>query len=150
VTLDIGGNDLLLLQQSCATPSNFTTCVGNALPAVLQTYAANLTQILIDLRAQAGYTGNLVMVKLYSPSSDPTYIEAIEALNQVMAQAATPFGVKFADGFTACQVVSAPFNGDPCAAGLLVRLTSTTCDVDPDFVGQSVLAATVLLSLGGI
>ncbi len=149
VTLDIGGNDLLLLQQSCATAANFTTCVASALPAVLQAYGANLTQIMIDLRVQGGYTGNLVLVKLYSPSADPTFIQAIEALNQVMVQVGTPFGAKFADGFTAYQVVSAPFNGDPCAAGLLVRLTSTTCDVDPDFIGQSVLAATVLLSLGG-
>jgi lysophospholipase L1-like esterase len=147
VTLSIGGNDLLLLQQQCATATSFATCVAAALPAVLGAYGANLTQILTEIRVQAGYTGNLVLVKYFVPNNDPTYTEAVAALNQVMVEVGTPFGAKFADGFTAFQVASALFNGDPCAAGLLVRLSATTCDVHPSATGQDLLAATVLQSL---
>jgi lysophospholipase L1-like esterase len=147
VTLSIGGNDLLLLQQQCAAAASFDTCVATALPGVLATYGANLTQILAGLRVQAGYPGNLVLVKYFAPNNDPTFIEAVAALNQVMVQVGTPFGAKFADGFTAFQIASAFFKGDPCAAGLLVRLSATTCDVHPSRVGQDLLAATVLLSL---
>jgi hypothetical protein len=64
-----------------------------------------------------------------------------------MAQVGAAFGAKMADGFTAFQVVSAPFGGDPCKAGLLTRLTPTTCDVHPTRLGQSVLAAAVLFGI---
>ena len=147
VTLSIGGNDLLLLQQSCATAASFEDCVAAALPGVLQTYGTNLTQILTAIRAQAGYSGNLVLVKYYAPNNNPLFIQVVGALNQVMVQVGTPFGAKFADGFTAFQVASALHGGDPCAAGLLVRLNATTCDVDPSRTGQDILAATVLLAL---
>ena len=147
VTLSIGGNDLLLLQQLCSTAPSFNDCVAGALPGVLQTYGANLTQILTGLRVQAGYTGNLVLVKYYAPNIDPTFIQVVGALNQVMVQVGSPFGAKFADGFTAFQIASALHGGDPCAAGLLVRLSATTCDVDPSRAGQDLLAATVLLAI---
>ncbi len=147
VTLSIGGNDLLLLQQSCSTAASFTGCVGAALPEVLETYGANLAQILTGIRGQAGYTGNLVLVKYYAPNNDPLFIQVVGALNQVMVQVGTPFGAKFADGFTAFQLASALYGGDPCAAGLLVRLSATTCDIDPSRAGQDLLAATVLLAI---
>lgn len=147
VTLSIGGNDLLLLQQACATAPDFTACVGGALPGVLSTYAGNLTQILAAIRGEAGYTGNLVLSEYAAPNTDPTYIQAVAALNQVMVEVGSNFGARFADGFTAFQLASAPYGGDPCQAGLLVRLTATTCDVHPTLAGQSLLAATVIQAL---
>jgi hypothetical protein len=131
VTLSIGGNDLLLLEQQCSAPGvpSFSACVSGLLPGVLQSYAANLTAILAILRAN--YNGTVVLVTSYSPSANPLFLQAIGALDFVMTRVGINFGVKFADGFTAFQIASAPFNGDPCAAGLLIRLTATTCDVDP-------------------
>jgi lysophospholipase L1-like esterase len=150
VTLSIGGNDLLLVQQACANAQSFAACVAAALPGALQTYGANLTAILSAIRLQAGYTGNLVLVEYYAPNNNPLFISVVAALNQVMTAVGAEFGAKFADGFTAFQVASAFQGGDPCAAGLLARLNATTCDVDPSPLGQGVLAATVLLTVGGL
>jgi lysophospholipase L1-like esterase len=159
VTLGIGGNDLLLVDQQCtANPSpfkSFSLCVtGNLLgdetmhiPSVLQSYAANLTYILATLRAH--YAGTLVLVKNYSPSADPLFIGAVAGLDQVMMQVGTPFGVKIADGFTAFQIASAPYHGNPCTAGLLIRLSAATCDVHPSTAGRNLLAATVVVSAIG-
>ena len=36
------------------------------------------------------------------------------------------------------------FQGDPCKAGLLIRLSQTTCDIHPSRYGQGVLAVTVV------
>lgn len=146
VTLSIGGNDLLLLQQACSTAPSFEACVANGLPATLQTYGANLAQILTAIRLQADYTGTLVLVKYFAPNTDPLFIQAVAALNQVMSDVGSQFGVKFADGFTAFQLASVFYQGDPCAAGLLVRLSATTCDVHPSRTGQTILAATVLVA----
>jgi lysophospholipase L1-like esterase len=150
VTLSIGGNDLLLVQQSCANAPDFAACVAAALPGALQTYGANLGAILSGIRLQAGYTGDLVLVKYYVPNNNPLFISAIAALNLVMTTVGAQFGAKFADGFTAFQIASALHQGDPCAAGLLVRLNATTCDIDPSRLGQDLLAGTVLISSGDL
>jgi lysophospholipase L1-like esterase len=151
VTLSIGGNDLLLLEQKCsANPSTFAACVQADLTSptgVLATYAQNLTQILKDLRMGGNYDGTLVLMKQYSPSADPLFVQAIAALDSVMVQVGSQFGVKFADGFGAFQLASALFQGDPCKAGLLIHLTPTVCDVHPSPAGRDLLAATVLLTL---
>jgi lysophospholipase L1-like esterase len=149
VTLGIGGNDLLLVEQQCtATPiPSFAGCVQEFLPGVLQSYAANLTVILEALRAN--YGGMLILVNNYSPSADPLFIEAVEALDQVMTQVGANFGVKLADAFTAFKIASALYGGDPCAAGLLIRLTPSTCDVHPSPLGRDLLASTVIVTSAG-
>ena len=154
VTLSIGGNDLLLVLAKCtANPTpTFAACVSNLLPTVLQAYGANLAQILGTIRAH--YSGTLILVKYYSPSTDPLFLQAVGALNQVMMDVNTAgrFGVTFADGFTAFQIAATmlnhdPTNADPCQAGLLIRVSATACDVHPSLAGQYVLATTVLLAL---
>jgi lysophospholipase L1-like esterase len=148
VTLGLGGNDLLLVEEQCAAHPvpTFAACVGAILPGVLQSYAGNLAAILTAIRAN--YSGTLVLVKLYSTSADPLYIQAVSAVNSVMMQVGTNFGVKFADAFTAFQIASALYHGDPCAAGLLIRLSATTCDVHPSPLGRDLIAATVILAQG--
>jgi lysophospholipase L1-like esterase len=151
VTLSIGGNDLLLLEYYCATTTGFDACVNTYLPGVLTTYGDNLAKILTAIRAN--YQGTLILMTSYAPSADPLFVQAIAALNQVMVAVGTHSGVKFADGFTAFQIASAPFQGDPCKAGLLIRLSPPltsplTCDVHPSPIGRDVLAFTVLLTNG--
>ena len=158
VTLSIGGNDLLLLQQRCAstatTADAFAYCVTTDLKSptgTLAIYEGHLATILGEIRAN--YQGTLILMTSYAPSADPLFVQAIAALNQVMVAVGTHFGVKFADGFTAFQIASAPFQGDPCKAGLLIRLSPPltsplTCDVHPSPIGRDVLAFTVLLTNG--
>jgi lysophospholipase L1-like esterase len=153
VTLSIGGNDLLLVEQECGDPtaSSFAGCVQGKLGlppglGVLKTYGDNLATILTTLRMH--YGGKIVLVKYYAPSADPLVIEAISALNSVMVQVGTDphFNAKFADAFTAFQIASALYHGDPCKAGLVIRLSATTCDVHPTPAGRDLIAATVVLA----
>jgi len=150
VTLSIGGNDLALLQNACANPdfNAFAACVGAGITDVLQIYGQNLTHILIALRS-TGYTGKIVLLKYYSPDSNPVFAGAVTALNNVMALVGTQpgLGALIADGFTAFNDASVSSGGDPCAAGLLVRLTKTSCDIHPSSKGHKLLADAVMAAL---
>lgn len=148
VTLSIGGNDLSLLQRFCEGP-NFEACVASGLPGVLSTFGQNLTHILTALRSQGKYKGDLVFVKQYSPSKDPLFMQAVAALNQVAVQVGRQFDVEFAEGFLAFYFASLPAGGDPCKAGLLIRLSPTSCDIHPSPLGRNILAGSVVLALGG-
>jgi hypothetical protein len=113
---------------------------------VLQSYAGNLAVILSRIRSH--YQGTLILVKYYSPT--PALDGVAVALNDVMTQVAENFAVKFADGFTAFQLASAPFNHDACKAGLVIPLPASPpappCDIHPTKLGREVLAATVELA----
>jgi lysophospholipase L1-like esterase len=145
VTLGIGSNDVLLLIAQCASSASPTDCVNGGLPAVLETYAYNLTQILTAIRTQANYSGTLILVKYYSPTI--ALVPVAIALNAVMAQVGAQFQAYFADGFAAFQLASALFGGDPCKAGLLIPLSATTCDIHPSPAGRDLLAATVEIAI---
>ena len=152
VTISLGGNDLLFVQYMCGGPANpnFFTCVQGALldpKGALFAYGNNLGTILARIRKEANYTGTIVLVKYFATSTNPLVKQAIGALNQVMAQVGSQFGAKVADAYTAFQIASIPYGGDPCKAGLLVRLSPTTCDVHPTRLGQNVLATTVLIAI---
>jgi hypothetical protein len=143
VTLSIGGSDLLLLQLQCAKDLG---CMQARLPGMLGDYGANLTQILTAIRVQGRFSGKLVLVKYYSPTVDPQLTQVVAMLNSVMEQVGSQFGAKFADGFAAFRLASLPFQGDPCKAGLVTRLSPTLCDVHPTLYGQRILALTTLLT----
>ena len=142
VTINIGGNDLGLLQVEC----NFDlTCEFMKLPIVLGTYGRNMFTIFTNLRVQAKYQGPIVLLTYYVFNyQDPVQVGAFTQLNGIASGIATAFGAKIADGFTAFLVASTPFGGDSCAAGLLVKLPDGTCDTHPSLAGQKLLASTVL------
>jgi lysophospholipase L1-like esterase len=153
VTLSIGANDVLLVLpqlQQCGDP----TCAQNVLGPVLQTYAANLAQILGGIRAQ--YQGTLILVTYYSPS--PALDGVTVALNSVMTQVAAQLSatpgfapITIADGFGVFQAASASSGGDACQAGLLIHLPASPydlspCDIHPSTSGRDLLASLVELS----
>jgi lysophospholipase L1-like esterase len=152
VTISIGGDDLLYVQYTCIVQPqpypDFPTCVTARLPGALATYASNLGAILTKIRKQGKYHDTIVLVKYYAPSTDPLVTKAVAALNQVMTQVGSQFGATFADAFTAFQIASLPFGGDPCKAGL-VAVTPTGCDEHPSPLGQKVIATTVLAAIFG-
>jgi len=139
VTLGIGSNDFFLMMRDCAGDQ---TCIATHVPGVLQTAAANLAQILYAIRHTAHYNGQLVLVGYYAPSAD--LIPLAQAFNSTMVAVGAPFGTLYADGFNAFQFAAKPFGGDVCKAGLLIRLSATTCDIHPSPKGRDILAATVL------
>ena len=145
VTLGIGSNDVLLLLKDCAGDP---VCVNTQLPGVLGTYGQNLGVILTAIRTGAKYSGKLILLKYYSPS--PALNGIAVALNGTMEAVGSQFGAVFADGFTAFQIASAPFGGDPCPAGLVIRLSPTTCDIHPSPLGRDLLAVTVVAAIGDL
>ena len=136
----IGANDLFLLQDSCAAAANVTACLQAGLPGVLGTVQANLVTIYSGLRA-AGYRGTFVAVTYYSTNyTNPALTGAVQALDGVLATVTRSYGGKVASGFAAFAAASAFRGGDPCAAGLLIHLTSSTCDEHPSRAGAELLA----------
>jgi lysophospholipase L1-like esterase len=150
VTINLGGNDLILLQERCRpnplSPPD-AACVLSQLPGVLASYAQNLKSILQRIRGK--YNDKLVLVTFYSPDYSNTpdgqlQMTAVSALNGMARLVALGYNVKIADGYTAFATASRSTGGDPCKAGLLVRTGETTCDVHPSLAGQTLLAKTVM------
>ena len=142
VTIDIGANDLLLLQQSCLGDA---ACITAALPGVLGAYAQNLGATYTRLRA-AGFTGKFVALTLYATNyNDALAVGAITALNQTMASVTGGAGGVVADGFGAFKLLAGKSGGDACKAGLLIKLPNGTCDIHPSEKGRDALAAAVLI-----
>jgi lysophospholipase L1-like esterase len=147
VTINIGGNDLALLQVNCQFD---VACELAGLPAVLATYGQNMLTIFTNLRVQAKYNGPIVLLTYYAFNYlDPTQVGAFTALNGIASGIATSFGGKIADGYTAFQIATIPYDGDTCKAGLLIKLPNGTCDTHPSRTGQLLLAATVLEAADG-
>jgi lysophospholipase L1-like esterase len=146
LTISLGGNDGLLLENSC---HGDPACIQAGLPQVLATVSSNMDAILRRLRA-TGFRGVLVVVNYASPDyTDPLQTGLVILLNQALATVASANGAVVADAFTAFQVAaSTPFaGGKPCRAGLLnvnpQDPTQTSCDIHPAQSGQQLLAETV-------
>jgi len=142
VTVGLGANDLLLLRNACG---GIPACIAAGLQQVLTDVAANLLEILNDLRA-TGFRGIIVVVNYYSVDySDPIETGFTAALNQAIAAASAQTGTIVADVFTAFQTASVPAGGHTCNAGLLNASPQNefTCDVHPSQSGQMLIARTV-------
>jgi lysophospholipase L1-like esterase len=141
VTMMIGANDLFVLLNRCAT-SKIPTCITDGIPGVLAKLASNLTTIYSTLR-QAGFQGALMAVTYYSLNyADLVGTAVITRFNNTLAEVTGAFGGKVADGFGEFQA-AAGAKGDSCAAGLLIRLNATSCDIHPSQAGAALLADAV-------
>jgi lysophospholipase L1-like esterase len=145
ITIDIGANDAFLCQET--TPDHCSSPIE--LAGVASEIAGNLGTIFHNLRVVAGYQGPIVALAYYSLSySDPTQVAGTQFLNSVIAGVTTANGGIVADGFTAFQGPSSAFGGDPCAAGLLIKLPDGTCNIHPSPAGQKLLAAAIAEAIG--
>ncbi len=138
VTIDIGANDAFVCEAT--TTDNCTA----ELETLLGTIGNNLAAIYTDIRSV--YSGPLVALTYYSTSySDPTQIAATEFLDGVISTVTQKYGGFVADGFKAFEGPSLHHGGNPCAAGLLVKLPGTpfTCNIHPSAYGHWVLARAI-------
>jgi lysophospholipase L1-like esterase len=140
VTIDIGANDAFLCQETttdhCTNPAE--------LNAVLQSIGANLTAIYTQIRDVANYQGPLVALTYYALNyKDPTQVAATQLLNSVIASVTKDFDGQVADGFAAFAGPSMATGGDPCAAGLLIKLPDGTCNIHPSPAGHLLLAQAI-------
>ena len=140
VTINIGANDAFLCQETTADH-----CTSTAeLQALVLEIKANLTAIYTQIRDVAHYQGLLVALTYYSLSySSPAAEQGALLLNSAITSVTEAFGGKVADGFTAFEGPSAAFGGDPCAAGLLIKLPDGTCNIHPSPAGHLLLAQAI-------
>lgn len=154
VTINIGVNDLGIVEYNCTAQyygnsAAITACELAALPTTLPALAQNLGTIFSDLRA-TGFKGTIVALNAFAYDyNNMVEVSGIMALNTLISQAGGPFAVDIADTYTVFQRVSAPFGGDVCKAGLLIKLPDGTCDTHPNWIGQSLIANSVVQVLKG-
>jgi GDSL-like Lipase/Acylhydrolase family len=136
VTIDIGADDLRLLQQQCLDQ---IPCIEAGLPDLLSTLSANLDTIYGSIRNTAHYRHRLVALTYYALDYRDLVRDAIlAALNSVIVDRTHAWGGVVADGFGAFAVASN--FGDSCTAGLLIPLPSGGCDIHPSPLGRDLLA----------
>lgn len=103
VSLDIGANDLLpdINSSTCAVSTNWETDLGNLDSRLKGTILPQLTSALTNKSGQR--TGDLVMMLYYDPYQNacPNSVPYVQELNSHLVTDGTPFGVLFADAFTA-------------------------------------------------
>ena len=147
VSIDIGANDLFVLQKACGGNIG---CIESGLPGMLATLSANLDTIYGHIRNLDGYTHKLVALTYYSLNySDPVGTSVISQVNQAVAARTLAWKGIVADGFGAFKAASTAFGGDTCAAGLRIVLTSSplTCDIHPSPAGRDLLAQAIVNAL---
>ncbi len=89
------------------------------------------------------------MLTYYSLSySSSAAVAGALFLDSVIAGVTTASGGIVADGFAAFQGPSLAFGGDPCAAGLLIKLPDGTCNIHPSAAGHRLLAAAIATAIG--
>jgi len=154
VTITLGANDGLLLEESCAskaTPALVEACIEAGAPAVLAKVAENMEKILGDLRA-TGYAGEIVVTNYYSLDYSNVPSTALTAaLNAAIALPARAYGAIVADVFTAFKAVAAnrAYGGKTCNTGLLNPDVSNqfVCNIHPAVTGHRLIAKTIVDSL---
>jgi lysophospholipase L1-like esterase len=151
VTLQIGGNDFLLLQSACA---GSVTCILNGLPHVEAQLTANLTTIYSAIRRSGHYHGTIVAVPYFAFNyNDPVNVGFVTALDSTVSAVALRYHARVADAFDAFYAASAnsPFLAHvPCFAGLQVVVKAgppPTCDIHPSAAGHAVFTQAILAVL---
>jgi len=80
--------------------------------------------------------------------SNPAVLAGAQFLDSVLAGVTTANGGIVADGLDAFKGPSLSFGGDPCAAGLLIKLPDGTCNIHPSPTGHRLLAAAIAEAIG--
>jgi lysophospholipase L1-like esterase len=144
ITIDLGANDVFVLQSTCALTVNPSACVAAGLPGVLATIAANLRTIFSNIREKAHYRGRLVTLSYYALAYDPATAAGAQQLNQPIVAATAAFDGTVASGFDAFEPAATAAGGSSCAAGLLIVTAPGVCDVHPSPKGRDLLARAVV------
>lgn len=144
VSLQIGGNDVLILEQQCELD---TTCILEGLPAVELQLAKNLNTIYRAIRDQAHYRHTIVEVSYFAFNyNDPNNVAIVSSLDAVEAAVATRYHARVAPVLQEFAEASAP-TGVPCYAGLQVVLSPgppPSCDIHPSIAGHKVYTQAIL------
>lgn len=137
VSLLIGGNDLLLCQETTADHcASLTEQAG-----VITTAVKNTETILSAIRNKAHYGGQIALLNYYSPTASLNAVTAIG--DQAFASAGKPSHAVIADAFGQFNAADTHSGGNPCTAGLLTQLSGGGCGIHPSYAGHALLAQAV-------
>lgn len=140
LTLMTGADDVQLLADGCRWDP---ACIAEHLPATLQALADDLGAVLGALHAAPG-DPQILLQNYYSPYPAGTpYEPVLQWLNATLEDVGDAFGLQTADVYRAFQEASAPFGGDPCAAGLLQVHPDGSCSVHPSAAGAQLIADSI-------
>jgi lysophospholipase L1-like esterase len=147
VTITLGADDGLLLEESCASNPSPEQCIVDGAPALLAMVAENMGKILAELRA-TGYAGTIVVTNYYSLDYSDAAGTALTAdLNAAIAAPTSAYGAVVADVFTAFQTVASnpAFGGKTCNTGLLNPdvINQFVCNIHPAQTGHRLIAKAV-------
>lgn len=156
VTITAGANDVLRHTAKNGGLPN----LGGAFDEVMNRIEPNWETILGAL-ARTGYRGPVVAVLYYSTGyrwTDLPTMAGMRLLNAKIHDAAKAvvarhpsLNVKFVEGYDIFEEASRSAGGDPCNAGLTMRITqgpaAGSCDVHPSHLGEEKLAEGVWRSL---
>ena len=141
ITLNLGANDLFLLQAGC---KGDLACIQAGLPGVIKKYGDNLDAGYNQVKNDVG-KAKFIGVSTYAINyNDPLAVGALSQINAKLKAFAVKVKGKWADGFTAFQIEAAKYGGDSCAAGLLIKKPDNTCDIHPSEKGRKILGEAVL------
>ncbi len=144
VTINLGGNDLLLLQTLCDKEANPLLCKLSQIPKATLTLADNYIKIIRAIR-DAGYKGDLVATTQPPLDyKDPIQQVALITIRNEIVVLASLTGAKVADFFETMRVATEPFNGLLCDGDFLIRMPDGTCDKHPSLKGAEIAAKTVM------
>ena len=145
ITLDMGANDLFLLQKNCLGD---IACIQAGLPGVIDTYSKNLQKGYDQVKATRKFTGKFIGLTTYALNyNDPLSVGALNLLNGALVSFTNKIGGKVADGFADFKT-AAGAAGDSCAAGLLITRPDGTCDIHPSKKGRERLGNVILRAAG--
>ena len=153
VTIALGSNDLFQLANKCGgLDLAHAQCIEAGLPGLISTLNANLDVIYGHIRNNDHYTHKIVALTYYTLNySDPVGKAIITQVNNALSERTLAWGGIVADGYTAFEVATKPYNGDTCAAGLLIHYSvasgRTGCDIHPSPAGRYLLAQTIVNTL---
>ncbi len=143
VTLTFGGNDVLMVQEECASASNVALCEVGKLPGVAVTIGKNLGTVIDGIRS-TGYKGQIIFMTQYAYEyKDFVQSFALGILQSEVKAIAGLKGVTVASGFDAFKAATKDFDGSACKAGLLIDLGDGTCNVHPSEKGREILGQIV-------
>ncbi len=147
VTLSLGGNDILVIEAACDLTDRPALCKATSIPKLAVTLGKNISTIVKSLKS-TGYSGPIVFVTNYARDyKDPIQKLALGLIQTELYALSHFHKFKVVSGYNAFKAASKDFNGDACAAGLLIALPEGGCNQHPSVKGRELLAQTVLDAL---
>lgn len=133
ITIDIGVNDAINLQTTCQLQSDPKQCYLNNTQSVLNTYQANLDNILSQLQS-ASPQSTIILVKAPNPVYQDGSENLDNGINQIDDQEAATRGLLIADAYSI-------FTADNICS--LTNFCAQPSDFHPNASGYSAMASRI-------